>query len=757
TAHTLDGKRLKEVYQQINAHLKVLKEQHCHLRGEILDFARTHAQDLGILHLFADRDSVTDKQIIEKIFDLYRYGQIGRLEDDELQIRFAELITESILITTEKQQYQHGKEYCKSLAAIWKQVEKRVPSSCPGKHKAAVTQGLANGSADWLQKSIYLKRFLEEGANHLRYTKTVNIDGKERYFLKDQKFTRRYLVSDVRNHWISRDKAIKSLQAMMKDLRDNEKKGEPVRFIKAKMGTGKSEFIFPEAIDLLIQEKREPIMVTTDDLVDQLQKSMDGKTFLFKFSIEFGLDKIHEDALASLDEERRREKWKELLKFENIEMHLKNLGETLDKLKGERKAVLTSPSQIAALRDKRVQLQMILTMLNAGEERSSIFRQLQLVKHIEGHFKKEGVVYLVDEDINYDISFEFNFATGEYRTVDPIRFDIAELLIRTIEKSHKTLWSKMVSNDLRSIQDIKVEFQQVAGIIFDNAAFWEKCGWKREDWKRINKEEFIEFVFGTRETPPSGMPEWDLVTVDKDGNPDLKKREANNRGKPYVAALKTFLTNTLDSVRGTHPKLERGISSANGVTTVPLSEGTEKVDVLYGEESENIFHHIFHYVGAGNMIGEEIFMQKYKDRKGVDEPMSLLYTKDTWQKWGAKISAIYNDKSRGHTSEHAAFINDPELAHERFLFLRHLMLDTDFVRVYLEQITFNSQDLGIGADVRVGSGTGQPFALNLANYEDKKPSPDVVLGETLLCLNLKERTTTFERVEGRAGTALEHI
>lgn len=746
---------INRVYNTLTKDITELRQQNKNLRGEILNFARNHADQLGLMFLFADPGRITEEQIFQKVYDLYRYGQLGRLEDDKLQEHFASLITEQILVATEMQQYEKAQKTCKDLAAIWQQIQQKIPASYEGEKRINIAQSLANRSVDWLLYSADLKRFLEEGADRQRYTDLI--DGKR--YLNDQSYTRRYLTSDVRNRWISRKKAIAALEDMLKDISDSEVKGKPVRFIIAKMGTGKSDFIFPEAIDLLLQKHYEPVMITTDDLVDQLKISMGHKAFIFKFSIDFGLDKVHENELNKLSPDEKQKKLDEYLVPELIEAHLRNLLHSLENLKAEGKAVLTSPSQLAALRDKREQLRGTLNMLSK-EKRTIVFRQLELIKKIEAQFKKEKTIRLIDEDTNYDISMEFNFATGDFRTVEPVRFDVAERMMKKTQEKFEGLWKLIVENNLRAVQDISKEFREVARSMFQDIEFWKSVGWKEEVWKQIDEEEFIEYVLGKNknENLPKGMPEW-----------DFKKKDEDQQEKWYVAALKTYLSQTLDAVCGVNPKLERGISGVNGVTVVPCSDGKAKEGVLYGEESENIFHHIFHYAGATNKLGEEIFIQNFKELKNLHVRISP-FSEDTWNDWGNRIAEILKnnryseDTDKGYKSEYEAFINAPELAFERIQFLRHLMLDTKFIRVYHEQITFNSQDLGIpGCDIRMASGTGQAFALNLSDYTDEVTnSPDVVLGETLLCLDLNRETKTFKKLDPVTNTyvectPLEHI
>lgn len=708
TDHSFAVKSLKPTYENIQKKINCLAKESDGLRSRILEFAFDHSDELETTYLFAKPGRFTDEQVLQVMLDLYRYGKLGLLNDLALQQFFAKLITEYLLVTTEMQQYEKAQEICLKLNKECKKLNSKIPSAFKGNERLMVLQKVADKSVDWLLHSVDIYTHLTQGANRLRYAEKIG----EKYYLKDQKFNRRYLVSDVRNRWISRENAINALENMLKDIAESKNKGEPIRFIRAAMGTGKSDFIFPEAIDLLIQEKYDPIMITTDELIPQLQASMGDKSFVFKFDIHFGIEEGASE--------------------QKIKRHLKDLNTTLENLHLEKKSVLTSPSQRANLHDKRVELQGKLASLTSEAERVIVFKQLELLKKIELHFTKSNTIHLIDEDVNYDISYEYNYATGDFRTVDPIRFEMAEKIFRTIEEKHPELWDLFCSNNLRSITDVGVTFAPVVESLFEDISFWTSIGWKEEVWQSISKREFVDYILGKREQLPINMPPIDESV-------EIKKQQE----KCYVASLKTFMARTFDSVKGVHPKLERGLSSRDGVTVAPKSDGNEKVGVLYGEESENILHHMLHYVGVGNQIGEALFLEKIKDLDGIHLRISPHYP-ETWHNWASQIGEVYKEK--GYPSRYDAFVKAPELARHRIQYLRYLMLETTFIRVYNKQITFNSQDLGIDADARVASGTGSAPALNLSHY--LKPETykyaDNVFGKTVLCFDLDQTTTTFD-------------
>jgi hypothetical protein len=714
TQKSFNVTQVKPLQRELSARLEVLRQDEEEGIKAVLNFALTHSSELGIMHFFADPGRFTPAQILDKILDLYCHGQLGLLNDPAVRRFFAEMITETLLIATERQQYEKALMFSKTLTSTLKKLVTRVPPSKDVYTRVQMLQTVANQSVDWILCSAELKRCLQEGGNRLRYT--YEKDG--RHYMDDGVFAYRYLVSDYRNRWISRVIAMKALEALARSLYTREEgKEEPIRFIQLKMGAGKSDFLFPELVNILIHGGWTPVMVATDALLGELSNSLiKEKVFPFTFSIDFGLQPGASD--------------------QEIEAHLKNLLVVFHNLKAEKKVVLTSPSQIAALHDKRVHLQELLK-LKPGPEREGVFKQLQLLKQIEGCLKHSNVRYVIDEDVNYDNSREYNFATGEYRTVDTIRFNVAERLVYLMKDADQHpdryppgvsgIWKKVIHNDMRAIQNVKT-FIPLVQAIFRDTDFWVSVGWNKADWEKINQDEFVAYILGMCPEPPKEMEKW---------NPDLPEDEQQE--KIHVAALKTYFTKAILPVISVNPRLERGLSATNGVTVVPYNDGVAKENVLYGEESEIILHHIFHYMGTGNTISEKVFGEKWKDLAGLDIVVSPHFSA-TWREWSSAITEVKKKHSEKYISLYAAFRHAPELAWERFQFLRYLMLHTHEVRVFVDQISFNSQDLGVGTDVRLASGTGNGFALNLSTGAQ---DVDLVLGETLLCASLDTGTTTF--------------
>ncbi len=239
----------------------------------------------------------------------------------------------------------------------------------------------AQNSPNWVVLTEELQRFLQGGADRLRYAKlqkgTENLSEiQQMWQLDNPQFSLDYLIEDYRKAQITRELARQGLENMLL-------KGQ--RFIQLRMGIGKSTFIFKMLPGLCLERGIEPVLITTDDLATQLLEFVDRRAFHFKWSVNCGLP--------------------ENASYEKCISHLKLTRDSLYSLKKEGRYVVTSPSQQAALRNSLIFEEDKLSMTPAGPERTKIFKKLNLLKEIQSYFKQEAVVYFQDEDVNLDNSF----------------------------------------------------------------------------------------------------------------------------------------------------------------------------------------------------------------------------------------------------------------------------------------------------------------------------------------------------------------
>lgn len=727
--------QIENVRANIAARSGVVQQRTQRVRRDILNFARKYAEPLNLVAYFGDHKRISSQEVIDAILDRYERGRLSVFGDENLQCQFERDITEYLLLTTEQQQLQHAERTLKRIDQHCDRVATRSWTWRTAGRKVLPTQRELDEDFHWISLSIDLRSFLEEGADRNRYARTeededgleqVALNGRGNATLADSELSRKYLVSDYRHGWITRIKAKDAVEQMLQAE-------NPARFVTVRMGIGKTSFIFPMLARVFVERDKMPVVMTTEELVGQLGDMLGKRFFVFDFDINFGLD---QDAAS-----------------DQVKNYLDTLATNLESLKEEGRYVLTTPARLSSLRNKRIELQDQLRQVDVEqnrEEANRIFALLQQMRRIEAFFKSDDIVYLQDEDTNLDVSFEYNFAIGEHTTVDSTRYSMAEKMVRTMleppeldteedNESLAVLKQRLLTNNLRATGDVKGSLRPLARAIFRDARFWAQVGWKSENYERVNEDEFVAYVLGDREELPVGLEEWE------------SERAEEQKHLPYIAALKTYLSSTFESVYGINPKLDRGVSGEDGCVVVPFLDGTEKKNVQYGEESEIILHHLFHY--AANGIGEKVFRPKFDELSPKKDQISEFFPDESWRDWAGRISGVAGEYQIDNYEALAGIGKEGmskldlqsmrnKLAIARIQFLRHIMLSTEYVKVYAEQVVCNSQDVTIGSNksdpgrqLFLASGTGDLFALNLGDpSHDASHEADVITGETLLCL-----------------------
>lgn len=603
-----------------------------------------------------------------------------------------------------------------------------------------------------------------------------------------------------------------------------------IHFDKVRMGVGKSTNIFPLSNKILIERGYEPVVVTTEELLMQLRDFMDEKAFIFEFNISYGL----------LQEESRDDN--------KVIAHLTRLRDSLWGLKAEGRYPLTTPARLGFIRNKRAELENQLLFLQAGTpEERRCFEKLQLMKEISSYFWRQtpqgevprpGIVFLEDEDVCRDISKEYNYAIGEKGPVDRIFFNmfdkfVLEMMQYKDEKGEYKFRNLLLTNALRSISDITEELIPVLIKLYDDTAFWENkaVGW--QNWKKIDRQQFIDYITGKTNKVPDGVPQntrtdpvdlkdiynapvfWKKVGVvlgkpaltlaefetfmgtkefppsykdheervileklyvcydywKKVGGPfKMQEIEAYITGKRkdppvgmqhtcYLAALRALLTNkngTMGAVYHINADMSRGFDPNNHCEVMPYSDGVPKPNHMFGVVKEYILHHLLQYAAAvgDKGIDEDLFWNFSKDLlKDHDrEAISPLDPDDTWSNWNDRISERATHLPGDDRGNKYKAFTSPECFKERMQFLRYLMFESPYMKIYHQQVTCNSQDVTLGRKPIMASGTGDPFSLNLDDPDhDASKDPDMITGETLLGL--------FSLKDGYHGdiTALEGL
>lgn len=771
--------RLKLLREKISTHLGKLKQESSDMRARLLDFAKTYRYQIRL-----GNPRLTDMQILNHVVDLYRYDLLGTVGNTPLQKEFEQIITHFLLAETERQQYEKADEAAQRL---WNRLGSIVSHVRGGSEEARAKkiQELADDDIDWLIGSGDILYAMREGGNRVRYASKVGdhyvlgsskesrpIRGVE--YVPTRAVAKAFLVEDYRKAQITRLKQKEAFEAIQR--------GE--RFVKVRMGIGKSTFLFPHLTQKALADGKKPVLMTTSKLVDQLKTFLGDREYcLFKFDMEWGEGLQHGDG-------------------DNFEVNnailksIKGRRETLYALHKEGRYVLSTPDWISAvlnmhgkLSDEREKLEPEDT-----EKRRFIDGALYELDLIIQYFRDPNAVFYLDEDVNCDISFEYNFAIGNPAPPERPLFDMADKFVRTLlsNEDHRRLF---FSDELRSIQDPQVKesvgyemLRDTVERLYDDNAFWESPKVGGRLWRgMVSKELFVEFMLGEGDMK-------EFPTFGGGSEEDIKN------ARQFVARLKQLVIETFNSIYDTHPTQARGIDVRNGMGVVPYLDGIPKWCTQYGEPAEVVLHALFHYAFSPldpakrryeSFISERIFRKKHKELQGLRNPISD-FSEKTWNEWSRKIADVCRDRPECGGDIFKAFCH-PDCWQERLDLLRNLTYNEGgggAIATFPEQIVTNSQAVtfavdslskliyqlshresggqavhrvALGGSAKVLSGTGDVVAMNQASPDDDDSSAlDDISGETLLSLwGLAEKSfgldTVLKEEEDIFDSTLDHI
>src|SRR5262249_15449267 len=96
--------------------------------------------------------------------------------------------------------------------------------------------------------------------------------------------TRKYLVHEYRNKIILRQEQLEKIDQLLAD---------PHALVELRMGLGKSSVIFPLVARLLAQRGEFPVVLFTEELLEQSKKEMEKDAYTFDFHRNSSLNPTH--------------------------------------------------------------------------------------------------------------------------------------------------------------------------------------------------------------------------------------------------------------------------------------------------------------------------------------------------------------------------------------------------------------------------------------------------------------------------------
>lgn len=682
--HSLNANQLGQLESLIKERATALETEIAEYGNNILAFARQNATSLGIVHLFVSREP-QEHELMHAILSMYVNMKWGQLADIEKTQRIEQQMTYYLLAVTEYQQLQKASVIQKKMA------------------ERAIKDPAFVNSVEWKLESIDLHRHLTEGSNRDRYTNSLE-QGKKELDRRFDEITRAYLADEYLNHQISRKLAIEALEELFK--------GGNNKFVKLRMGLGKSTFIMRKAAMILQRRGVRPVVIFTEKLLKQSVGFMDPNAFVFNYDRRDGLD---QKKPLSEDEQHQLEV-----------THLKQLKQTLVSVEAQGRYIITTPEKLAGLINKKAELDADLIVFKAKglqKEMERTFEKLLHVQELLSHFKGVDRSFLVDEDVNLDISVEFNYSYGGDEDLDRVSIDMGDQIMQWLLINHipteqflnlAAAREKVLNGQLTAIpsKDLPTIFRELVQFAASDKAFWLRVGFTSEQYQAI-KNEIEPFINNPKVIPEniSGL----FAAKETDAN--LKK------ALQYLGNLKLYTSRTFDTIFNTHPDFQRVIKKSTGCVVIPGEDGVEKPNYQFGDTLELIGHHYLYY--AVNPPSKDYFDRKIRE----------LAATSPWDEWVKTLNGM-------NAYDKLAM---KESFKERLQFCKYLLRDSGYVKHFRYQLICRQQDIYLGTPKLVLSGTGSAFAMNMAR-PGKEEELDVITGEMFLKEDFNAQVTVFRDI-----------
>ncbi|HKY99624.1 MAG TPA: DUF3638 domain-containing protein, partial [Rhabdochlamydiaceae bacterium] len=734
------------------------------LQTEIIDIARQNAGLLQLSAMFRHLKRPTRQDVMNALLDLYQDGKIKGLEAAVAQ-KLETKLTQYLLIATEREQLQQARrDYfprLESLAAKrqqlsqqdpnvktiteldieWKVVSREIYDRIErGSNKKdrytlevyapiitaiinkrlnlikaefdiiAVELGqvenyLAGNPADpalLAQKAALGKRqtALTERRTALQKDVIPTVNEADKTQMADQTNTRKYLVFEYRNQLILRPEQLEKIKAMLDD---------PNALEELRMGLGKSSVIFPLVARLLAQKGYFPIVIFTEELLEQSRKEMEKTAYVFEFRRSSPVDPVRlaEEYETLLTVKRSgRFVMTTVERIAALENKIVELYDQLNKswkMFSDNKEALNKAKAEGKPDDEKKIQQTLDELL---KQMKTIESQLYWLQKMNALFDDPMTRFVADEvDDIYNISSEKNYSDGKQVNVNHVAFDAGEKLFSLVFNSADpalTPFKEAILNDTLanfSPEQVKDFMSSLAVALYDDATFWTDKGWDRS---HCAKEEFAAYMSNPDASArPVTLPEWE---------DDDQKRQ---RFVTMIGACRYWMTKTIPTLCKKQAGKDYNFTS-DGFTVVPLKEQREKPNTKFGEEAELIGYHMLVYLRHLPKI--DFFESQLQEPKLQSLLTKLGHTKDT------PVSETYTA------------LEAPKHWLYRLQFLRFLMQESSRIQVYERQMTRNVQDTMRGRLVAGASGTMNPYALPTQFSYDRSADKRGVTAETILRL-----------------------
>lgn len=547
-------------------------------------------------------------------------------------------------------------------------------------------QGADPTSNDWIQAATQIHHLMKRALNFERYLDVITKQ------LKNPRLHRKVLVLESRQAII----ATRDQLEMTTDMYRN-----PTDWYELKVGLGKTSVVFKLLFLLLIEDGERPTAVGREELLQQLEDSLDkgtresseyaGVDFTFRFNDDLSPLMLQEKYIRLL--EVRSQKGYPITTASSIQaidqrvqlLHTE-LEKALDAIKGNPTAVmqfLTLPAAtiVQDAQEMRKNKELIAQLTKIDTLQKNIYYLTKI---------KEDLNFLVIDEADDVLSVvrENNVGLGEATILDQTVQKTMEHMMRIVldpDNAGTKGLREALKNERQAALDKEMPnlIAQLAVTLLENEEYFEKyVGIKDLD------EEAKSYLIGY------------LTTVFNPGEAVPPLPNMNEATIMKLGALKYALQVALPRALKQQPNIDSGVKESDEFQIGPKASGREVAGTIFAEQQDTIINHYLYY--SLRLPASDDFIKK--GLKKIQERYFDAYYSKWMQEAGEKDLIQY--------------LNEPGNYMKRMDFLRLVIFDAKMIRHFNRQIVFNVQDLCRGR--RVGGMTGT-LNRDCLPYSEKQP------------------------------------
>lgn len=564
-------------------------------------------------------------------------------------------------------------------------------------------QGADPTANDWIQAATQIHHLLERALNFDRYLDPVTKQ------LSNPRLHRKVLVLESRQAII----ATKEQLGMTIDMYRN-----PTDWYELKVGLGKTSVVFKLLFLLLIEDGERPTAVGREELLQQLEDSLDrgtresseyaGVDFTFRFNDSISPLMLQEKYIRLL--EVRSQKGYPITtasSIQAIDQRVQLLSTELEKAVD---AIKNNPDII--MQYLTLPASVVVQDTASMRKNKELLKKLSQIDTIQ-----KNIYYLtkIKEDLNFLIIDEADDVLGVIRE-NNVGLGEPTILDQTVQKSMDHLMNIVLDPDNPATESLRdaLKSQRQAALDKEMPNLIVQLA-----MTMIEDEQYFEKYVGIKglsETDKSNLVSY-LTTIFKVGEEVPSLPNLTETAILKLGALKDILQVRLPRALKQQPNIDSGVKESDEFQIGPKASGRELHGTIFADQQDTIINHYLYYSlclpASDNFV--KMSLKKIQERHF-----------DAYSKWVQEAGG----------KDLIQFLNEPNNYKKRMDFLRLVIFDAKMIRHFNKQIVFNVQDLC--RDRRVGGMTGTrnrdclPFTGEEHPPESKKIVAQVLLETAIL-------------------------